>query len=148
MHKDLLLTVLSKVVYRPHPEVGFKSLQIDPKAIDGDEANICISGGCLIDITGNVSIGEWCMIGAGTQIWTHDHYHKGRKPLLLLQKELGVKVQDKIIGKDVWLHSCIVLSQVTVIPDGVVVGAGSVLTKIPGEYEVWAGSPAVKIGER
>ncbi|THB78768.1 MAG: hypothetical protein D6B25_03295, partial [Desulfobulbaceae bacterium] len=41
-----------------------------------------------------------------------------------------------------------VLYQVTEIPDGVVLGAGSILTKNPGPYEIWAGNPARKIGER
>jgi acetyltransferase-like isoleucine patch superfamily enzyme len=57
--------------------------------------------------------------------------------------------QDKYIGADVWIHDgSIVLYQVTHIPDGVVLGAGSVLTKNPGPYEIWAGIPAVKIAER
>jgi acetyltransferase-like isoleucine patch superfamily enzyme len=30
----------------------------------------------------------------------------------------------------------------------VVIGAGSVLTKNPGPYEIWAGNPARKIGMR
>ncbi|MBW1750927.1 MAG: hypothetical protein JRJ37_09570 [Deltaproteobacteria bacterium] len=38
--------------------------------------------------------------------------------------------------------------QVTHIPNGVVIGAGSVLTKNPGPYEIWAGNPARKIGMR
>jgi len=57
--------------------------------------------------------------------------------------------QDKYIGSDVWIHDgSIVLYQVTHIPDGVILGAGSVLTKNPGPYEVWAGVPATKIAKR
>ena len=40
------------------------------------------------------------------------------------------------------------LYQATHIPDGVVLGAGSVLTKNPGPYEIWAGIPARKIDTR
>jgi acetyltransferase-like isoleucine patch superfamily enzyme len=40
------------------------------------------------------------------------------------------------------------LYQVTRIPDGFVLGAGSVLTKNPGPYEIWAGAPAKKVGYR
>ncbi len=57
--------------------------------------------------------------------------------------------QDKTIGRDVWIHDgSLVLYQVTHIPDGVVLGGGSVLTRNPGPYEIWAGNPARKIGER
>jgi acetyltransferase-like isoleucine patch superfamily enzyme len=127
--------------YAPHPEVHVGQLTIRSK-------DVFISLGARIDLTDDVTIDEYTMIGEGTRILTHDHYHEGRVPLLLLQDVMGVKHMPKTIGKDVWLHSCTVLMQVTDIPDGVVVGTGSVLTKIPGPYEIWAGNPAVKIGER
>lgn len=89
------------------------------------------------------------MIGARTRIYTHDHIHQGQRPLLAQQEQLGVIWQDKYIGTDVWIHeNVIVLYQVTEIPDGVVVGAGAVLTNNPGPYEIWAGVPARKIADR
>ena len=73
----------------------------------------------------------------------------GRRPLALVEEEFGVRWQDKYIGADVWIHDgSIILYQVTRIPDGVVIGAGSVLTRNPGPYEIWAGNPAKKIGRR
>lgn len=132
--------LIDAVCYTPHPETRAGSFLC--------EGNCVISPLSRIDCTGDVEIGEYCMIGDGTQILTHDHYHEGREPLLLLQKEKGVKWANKKIGRDVWLHGCTVLMQVTEIPNGVVVGAGSVLTKIPGPYEIWAGNPAVKVGQR
>lgn len=141
---DLTMTkderILLGICYAPHPETRTGNIKVHP--------NVSLNTKCRIDVTGDVEIGEYCMIGEGTQILTHDHYHEGREPLLLLQKEKGVKWQNKKIGKDVWLHGCLVLSQVSEIPDGVVVGAGSVLTKNPGPYEIWAGNPAIKVGQR
>ena len=129
------------VCYWPHDEIHHGILEVENETV-------MISLGARIDLTGNVEIGALSMIGDGTQIFTHDHYHEGRRPLLLLQQEKGVKWQDKKIGRDVWLHGCIVLYQVTEIPDGVVVGAGAVLTKNPEAYGIYAGNPATKIGER
>jgi acetyltransferase-like isoleucine patch superfamily enzyme len=115
----------------------------------GRETNLYISPEALLDFTGSIHIGPWCMIGARSRIYTHDHLHLGKKPLLELEEEFGVLWQDKYIGSDVWIHdSAIILYQVTHIPDGVVVGAGAVLTKNPGPYEIWAGVPAKKIGMR
>jgi acetyltransferase-like isoleucine patch superfamily enzyme len=62
---------------------------------------------------------------------------------------MGVLWQDKEIGVDVWIHDgSMVLYQATHLPDGFVLGAGSVLTKNPGPFEIWAGNPARKVGER
>lgn len=133
---------ITKVIYFPHPNVRKGKLEL-PKV-----ENYLILETANIDLTGDVKIGEWCMIGHNTQIFTHDHFHEGRRPLLEVYREQGVKWKNKVIGRDVWLHGCMVLYQVDLIPDGVVIGAGSVLTKNPGPYEIWAGNPAVKIGER
>lgn len=52
------------------------------------------------------------------------------------------------IGNDVWLGiRTIVLGGVT-IADGAVIGAGSVVTKDVGPYEIWAGNPARFIRKR
>lgn len=53
-----------------------------------------------------------------------------------------------IIGNDVWMGiRSIVVSGVT-IHDGAVIGAGSVVTKDVGPYEIWAGNPARFIRKR
>ncbi len=89
------------------------------------------------------------MIGARARIYTHDHCHQGRVPLLAVQEKHGIFWQDKYLGKDVWIHeNAIVLYQASILPDGFILGAGSILTKNPGAYEIWGGVPAQKIGDR
>ena len=151
LSRSRLAEVLKHTCYFPHPEARMGKLAINPEVFaDKDrETNISVSPRARLDLTGDIAIGAWTMIGEGTQLLTHDHLHIGRnKPLLQLQEERGIQWADKTIGKDVWLHGCTVLFQVEVIPDGVVVGAGSVLTKTPKPYEIWAGNPARKVGER
>ena len=146
-----LRAALKKARRRPHGNVHRGKLYIDPAAFAtaGCETNICISRFSILDCTGSIHIGPWCMIGARARIYTHDHIHQGRRPLLAQQERLGVIWQDKYIGADVWIHeNVLVLYQVTEIPDGVVVGAGAVLTRNPGPYEIWAGVPARKIADR
>lgn len=146
-----LRAALKKARRRPHGNVHRGKLYIAPEAVAsaGSETNICISPFSILDCTGNIHLGPWCMIGARSRIYTHDHIHQGRRPLLDQQEKLGVLWQDKYIGRDVWIHeNVIVLYQVTEIPDGVVIGAGAVLTKNPGPYEIWAGVPARKIADR
>jgi carbonic anhydrase/acetyltransferase-like protein (isoleucine patch superfamily) len=135
----------------PHGHEHKGDLIISPEAFEspGRETNLIISRFAIIDCTGSVRIGPWCNISARTRVYTHDHIHMGKTPLFETETQYGVLWQDKTIGADVWLHDgSIVLYQVTHIPDGVVLGAGSVLTKNPGPYEIWAGAPAKKIGVR
>ncbi len=142
---------LAEAVRHPHAHVHKGTLRLHPDvfADPGRGTNVLISRFALIDCTGSIEIGPWCNIGARSRIYTHDHIHLGREPLLALEEEHGVVWQDKRIGRDVWIHDgAMVLYQVTQIPDGVVVGAGAVLTKNPGPWEIWAGNPARKIGER
>lgn len=52
------------------------------------------------------------------------------------------------IGNDVWIGiRTVVLGGVT-ISDGAVIGAGSIVTKDVGPYEIWAGNPARFIRKR
>jgi acetyltransferase-like isoleucine patch superfamily enzyme len=151
MTRDQLQDSLASAVRYPHNTVHKGKLILSPQVYEtpGRETNLVISPFALLDCTGSIQIGPWCNIGPRTRIYTHDTIHMGKSPLLQLEEEFGVLWQDKRIGSDVWIHDgAIVLYQVTHIPDGVVVGAGSVLTKNPKPYEIWAGSPARKIGAR
>ncbi len=149
--RERLDHVLEQAVRHPHGHVHKGKLILRPDVFtDPDrETNILISRFALLDCTGSIELGPWCNISARCRIYTHDHIHLGRRPLLAVEQEYGVIWQDKKIGTDVWVHDgAIILYQVTHIPDGVVIGAGSVLTKNPGPYEIWAGNPARKIDIR
>ena len=151
MSKAKLDEAISKAKRFPHKHFRKGELIISPEVYKtpGRETNLVISPFCILDCTGSIHVGPWCNIGPRTRIYTHDTIHYGKEPLALLEDEIGVFWQDKYIGSDVWIHDgSIVLYQVTHIPDGVVLGGGSVLTKNPGPYEIWAGVPAKKIAER
>lgn len=52
------------------------------------------------------------------------------------------------IGNDVWIgYGCILKAGIE-IADGAIIGAGSVVTKNVGPYEIWAGNPARFIRKR
>lgn len=52
------------------------------------------------------------------------------------------------IGNDVWLGVRVIVRGGVTISDGAVIGAGSVVTKDVGPYEIWAGNPARFIRKR
>ena len=142
---------IARVVRYPHGDVHKGNLVISEDVFSSPEreTNLVISPYSFFDCTGSIHVGPWCNIGPRTRIYTHDHVHMGKQPLSTIQEKFGVLWQDKYIGSDVWIHDgSLVLYQVTHIPDGVIIGGGSVLTRNPKPYEIWAGNPARKIGER
>lgn len=149
MKKKITLSdFFKRVCIHPHPETRLGRLNLADGLVADGKFNARWDLDIEIDLTGDLYVGKWTMFGKGTKIYTHDHYHAGRDPLLPQQDEKGVKWENKVIGDDVWIHGATILCQVTHIPDGVVVGAGAVLTKNPGQYEIWAGNPARKVGTR
>ena len=52
------------------------------------------------------------------------------------------------IGNDVWLGIRTIILVGVTIGDGAVIGAGSIVTKDVGPYEIWAGNPARFIRKR
>ncbi len=151
LSKAQLDEALAQARRRPHGDIHKGQLIISPEAFEtqGRETNVCISPFSIIDCTASIHVGPWCLIGARSRIYTHEHIHTGRQPMLEVQEQHGILWQDKYIGSDVWINDgAVVLYQVTHIPDGVFLGAGAVLTKNPGPYEIWAGIPAQKIGSR
>lgn len=52
------------------------------------------------------------------------------------------------IGNDVWIGSNVCVLRGVNIGNGAVIGAGAVVTKDIPPYEIWAGVPAKKIGQR
>lgn len=151
MTRAQLEKAMAKALRYPHKHFHKGRLIIDPDVFTtpGMETNLVISPFAILDCTGSIRIGPWCNIGPRTRIYTHDTIHLGRQPLAQIEDRLGVDWQDKFIGSDVWIHDgALVLYQATELPDGFVLGAGSVLTRNPGPYEIWAGNPARKIGER
>ncbi|HJT19694.1 MAG TPA: DapH/DapD/GlmU-related protein [Nitrospira sp.] len=103
-----------------------------------------MNSGCIIGP--KVSLGRYVMLGPHVAIVGNDHVtcragvptiFAGRPPL-----------KETIIEDDVWVGiGAIVMSGVR-IGRGAVIGAGSVVTKDVLPYEIHAGVPARKIGER
>jgi maltose O-acetyltransferase len=90
---------------------------------------------CFLDVC-NISIGSNTMFGPNVQIYTASH---PLDPIERRGRELGKPVA---IGNDCWIGGSAVILPGVTIGDGVVVGAGSVVTKNVEPYVVVAGNPA------
>lgn len=103
-------------------------------------------------------IGKFCSISWNVSIGgaNHDISHLTTHPFPFLEK-FGLTDQTEaydsfhkplIIGSDVWIGSNVSILRGVNIGNGAVVGAGAVVTHSIPPYEIWAGVPAKKIGQR
>lgn len=105
------------------------------------------------------TIGKFCSVSWNVSIGgaNHDMKHITTHPFPLLPK-FGLTDKSKIykqftdkkivIGNDVWIASNACILRGVTIADGAVIGAGAVVNRNVGPYEVWAGVLAKKIGQR
>lgn len=56
--------------------------------------------------------------------------------------------KETVIGNDVWIGIRAIILPGVNVHDGAVIGAGRVVTKDVGPYEIWAGNPARMIRKR
>jgi virginiamycin A acetyltransferase len=109
-------------------------------------------GGCFSqeNIRTGTEIGRYCSFATNVYIYTRNHPYKYKSThpffynskLKLIKKDL-ISTSRVIIGNDVWIGmNVIILPSVSYIGDGVVIGAGSIVTKDIPPFAVVAGNPA------
>lgn len=107
----------------------------------------------------DTEIGKYCSIAGDCVVGGASHPIEwvSTSPVFYSGKNIfGVNFTDKKyydikktqIKNDVWIAANVVIKQGVKIENGAVIGMGSVLTKDVGPYEIWAGNPAKKIGNR
>lgn len=115
-------------------------------------------GGCFSqeNIQPGTEIGRYCSFANNVYIYTRNHPYtcKSTHPffynasLKIVDKDL-IPYSRMIIGNDVWIGmNVIILPSVSYIGDGVVIGAGSIVTKNVPPYAIMAGNPAKVIKYR
>ncbi len=105
-----------------------------------------ISLEAVLDLTGNITVGEETDISEGVKIFTHKH-HWGHSKKLRKNSQKITK-SDLIIGNDVFIGTNAIILGISYIGDGAVIGAGAVVTRNVEAYTIVAGNPAKVIGTR
>lgn len=119
---------------------GYGKLMIGERTWVGQYNNFRLSGGS------HIKIGKGCLISQFCSLVAANHLINRQTPIQ--QNPCDRHKVNIDIGDDVWLGAGVAIMPAVVIGKGAVVGANSVVTKSIPEYEIWAGSPAGKIGER
>lgn len=128
------------------PDIFFKYdgyWQPGPSIVIRDR--VFVGKGCEFNIRLRIEIGSDSLIASGCKFIDHDHAMAvGEGPM----NKQPCPDAPIVLGEDVWLGVNVVVLKGVVIGQGAVVGAGAVVTKSVPAYEIWAGIPARKIGER
>lgn len=94
----------------------------------------------LTDDNAHIQIGEDCMFSKDIEIWASDGH-------ALIDRKTNSVINpchnSVVIGNHVWIGARVIMTKNAGIPDGCVIGTGSVVTsKINEKYVVVAGNPA------
>ena len=117
---------------------GFGTLSIGANTYVGEYNNLRASAG------GDVIVGDDCLIAQFCTLVGANH--DLRRDVVMAQVPgIGGGVR---VGNGVWLAAGVTIVAGVEIGDGAVIGANSVVTKSVGAFEIHAGVPARKIGER
>lgn len=124
------------------------NVNIERNAVFTPELEIGNNSGVGIDceVYGPVTIGNNVMMGPEVVIYTSGHkYDRIDIPMM---EQGSSEIQPVIIGNDVWIGRRAIIMPGVTIGDGVIIGAGAVVTKNVEPYMVAVGVPAKAIKSR
>jgi acetyltransferase-like isoleucine patch superfamily enzyme len=119
---------------------GFGALSVGKGTWIGPYNNLRISGGTSVDI------GEGCLISQFCSIVSSNH--SLTRSQRMIDMPPSSERQNVTIGSDVWLGASAVVLPGVNIGNGAVIAAGSIVTRSIPAFEIWAGNPGRKTGER
>lgn len=124
------------------------NVNIERNAVFSSELEIGNNSGIGIDceVYGPVTIGNNVMMGPEVVIYTSGHKHD--RIDIPMMEQGSSETQPVIIGNDVWIGRRAIIMPGVTIGDGVIVGAGAVVTKNIEPYMVAVGVPAKAIKSR
>ena len=105
---------------------------------------VFLGKGCLIPP--NVTIGKYTMFAPKISILGGDHnFSDPSKPIIFSGRP---KMNETVIGEDVWIGSNVLIMAGITIGNGAIVAAGSVVTKNIPSYAIYGGNAAKLIKMR
>ena len=119
-----------------------------PSIIVNDD--VFLGRNCEFNVRLRVEIEKHCLIASGCKFIDHDHaierlYLNDVEAVLNLAPGSECPI---LIEAGVWLGVNVIVLKGVTVGRGAIVGAGAVVTKSIPPYEIWAGVPARKLGER
>lgn len=98
---------------------------------------------------GRVIISDYAACASGSRILGGSNIKEGQSMSAAAPEEMQVKHRGTTwIGPCAFVGAGAIVMYDRIVAEGAVVAAGAVVTHDVPEYEIWAGNPAHKIGER
>ena len=91
-------------------------------------------------IPNNTKIGKFVMIAQDLYIIANNHAFQDTN--IPMYYQVNNNRLETIIKDDVWIGAKVIITPGKIIEGGVIIGAGSVVTKNIPSYQIWAGNPA------
>jgi acetyltransferase-like isoleucine patch superfamily enzyme len=119
----------------------------------GGSGDIIMGDHCYLNpgtvlYSGNgIRMGSYVLVAAGAMIMPTNHAFS-RRDVPIRHQGFAESKGGIEIGDDVWIGANAVILDGARIGRGAIIGAGSVVSGSVPEYEIWAGVPARKIGDR
>ncbi len=135
--------ITTKGVYRVHSTTSIRNAKNISLGFDTR-----ITTNCIIWAGQNsrITIGDNVLIGPGVQLHASNHGYELGKGSMTYQERVE---KDIILGDDVWIGGNSVVTAGVALADGIIVAAGSTVTKSFNEKNIIIGGvPAKKITER
>lgn len=142
LRKNYYKSKVMKVAYKcgESPKVNFKTV-VNKKTSLGDNFN---SNGLIIIGNGEVNVGNNFHCGFGCVFITENHNHNGNA----IPYDNTYITKPVNIGNNVWLGINVIVLPGVTIGEGVIVQAGSVVTKDIQAYAIVGGHPAKIFSQR
>lgn len=133
----------TKGVYRVHSTTSIRNAKNVSFGFDTRITTNCI---VWAGKTSKIIIGDNVLIGPGVQLHASNHGYELDKGPMTYQERIE---KDIVLGNDVWIGGNSVVTAGVTLADGIIVAAGSVITKSFDEKNIIIGGvPAKKITER
>jgi carbonic anhydrase/acetyltransferase-like protein (isoleucine patch superfamily) len=108
--------------------------------------NTRISHGCSFVIGKAITIGSYCMIPSGTQMFDSNGHSVDAKRRLRGEPPSEQEVRPIVIHDNVWIGKNSIIGPGVTVGEGAVISSGSVVLSDVAAYTVVGGNPAGKIG--
>lgn len=127
-------------------EIG-KNCSISPLSKFEIGDNVWIGDNFYAKAEGEIKIGSGTIISRNVEIWTSNHNYDS-DDLMTIPYDKRFINKPVVIGENCWIGTHVIFLPGVTIGEGVVVGAGSVVTKDIPDYAVIGGNPAKVIKYR
>ena len=139
--------ILGKIFFkRSH---GFQWIQPRVVFVHADRisigSHVGINSNCYINGVGEITIGDYALIGNNVTISSGKHPIEGRSPNIFSRPTIPMKI---CIESGVWIGGGAVIMPGITLGEGSVIGANSVVTKSTQPYSINVGIPAKLIRYR